>query len=85
MISMLLAAGITSSICLQAFVHMGVVSGLLPNTGFPLPFISHGGTNLVMTLVSVGLLFSVARKGLVKKDAKNPFERHIEVPVAKHA
>ncbi|HAV65284.1 MAG TPA: hypothetical protein DCY13_23290 [Verrucomicrobiales bacterium] len=82
---MLLATGITLSICLQAFVHMGVVTGILPNTGFPLPFISHGGTNLIVTLAGIGLLFSIARQGLVRRQSKNPFDRHIEVPVAESA
>ena len=55
-----LAAGLTMLICLQAFINMGVVTGTLPNKGLPLPFISFGGSNLVVMLTSIGLLLSVA-------------------------
>jgi cell division protein FtsW len=59
----LLAAGITSWIGLQAIVNLGAVSGLLPITGVPLPFVSFGGTALIVTLGSVGVLASIARAG----------------------
>jgi cell division protein FtsW len=57
----LLAAGIIGWIGLQAIVNMGAVTGLLPITGVPLPFVSFGGTALVVTLVGIGVLASVAR------------------------
>jgi cell division protein FtsW len=82
---LLLVTGITFFIVLQAFIHMGVVTGMLPNKGFPLPFMSHGGTNLLFNLAGVGLMFSVARRGQVSVKSRNPFERHIEVPVAEAA
>lgn len=56
-----LAIGITSSITLQALVNIMVTTGLVPVTGITLPFISYGGTSLVMTLVMVGILLSVSR------------------------
>jgi cell division protein FtsW len=85
MFGLLLVTGITFFIAMQAFIHMGVVTGILPNKGFPLPFMSHGGTNLLFNLAGVGLIFSVARRGIASVKAKNPFERHVDVPVAEAA
>jgi cell division protein FtsW len=59
----LLAAGITSWIGLQAIVNLGAVTGLLPITGVPLPFVSFGGSALIVTLAAVGVLTSIARAG----------------------
>ncbi|MDD2430974.1 MAG: putative lipid II flippase FtsW [Firmicutes bacterium] len=56
-----LAVGLTMQIAFQAFMNMGVVTGLLPVTGLTLPFFSSGGSSLVMTMVSVGLLLNVSR------------------------
>jgi cell division protein FtsW len=56
-----LAIGITSSITLQALVNIMVTTGLLPVTGITLPFISYGGTSLVITLAMVGILLSISR------------------------
>jgi cell division protein FtsW len=59
----LLAAGITTWIGFQALVNMGAVTGVLPIAGVPLPFISYGGSSLVVTLLGVGVLVSIARAG----------------------
>ncbi len=88
MFGLVLATGVSFFICLQAVIHIAVVTSVIPNTGIPLPFISHGGTNLMFNLVAVGLLFSIGRHGLVRaksKNSKNPFDRHEEVPVAQTA
>ncbi|MBA3551608.1 MAG: putative lipid II flippase FtsW [Actinobacteria bacterium] len=60
----LLAAGITGWIGLQTLVNLGAVTGVLPITGVPLPFMSYGGSSLVVSLVAVGILFSIGRDGL---------------------
>ena len=59
---MLLASGITFLIGMQAVINIGVVTGALPNKGIALPFLSYGGSNLVIMLACVGLLISVARQ-----------------------
>jgi len=58
----LLAAGISLILGGQAMINLGVVTGLLPTKGIPLPFISFGGSSLVLTLFSVGLLLNVSRR-----------------------
>ena len=57
----LLAAGITCSISVQAFLNMGVVIGILPTTGLPLPFFSAGGTSISITMAAVGILLNISR------------------------
>ena len=57
----LLAAGLTTIFFAYAFVNMGMVSGLLPVVGVPLPFISYGGTALVTLGLALGMLMSIAR------------------------
>lgn len=56
-----LAMGITLAIALQAAVNIGMVTGLLPTTGVPLPFISFGGSSLVVTLLGVGVLLNISK------------------------
>lgn len=56
-----LAAGITLMTAFQAALHMGVVLGMLPTTGVPLPFLSHGGSSLLVTLAGVGVLMNVSQ------------------------
>jgi rod shape determining protein RodA len=57
----LLAAGVCSWVAYQAFVNMGMVMGLLPVVGVPLPFISYGGSSMIMLWVALGLVQSVSR------------------------
>ncbi len=59
--SMLVAVGITAWISVQALMNMAAVVGLMPITGIPLPFISFGGSSMLVTLTAVGLLLNIAR------------------------
>ena len=62
----LLVIGLTFLIGVQVFINVGVVTMILPNKGLPLPFISYGGSNLVVLLASAGLVLSVARRATDK-------------------
>ena len=57
----LVAAGRTTWITVQAMINIGAVSGAIPFTGVPLPFISYGGSSLVITLAAVGMLLNISR------------------------
>ncbi|MGL5615569.1 MAG: putative lipid II flippase FtsW [Sarcina sp.] len=58
---MLLAMGITSIIAIQTIINIAVVTGSMPTTGVPLPFISYGGTSLVINLAAMGVLLNISR------------------------
>ena len=59
----LVAAGITVWVVGQAFINLGAVIGILPVTGVPLPFVSFGGSALVITMGAVGIMVNIARQG----------------------
>lgn len=65
----LLAFGITAMITLQAALNIGVVTGSLPTKGIALPFLSFGGSSLVMTMAMIGILLNISRY------AADPFDR----------
>jgi len=57
----LLAAGITSWFFFQSFINMAAISGLIPLTGMPLPFISYGGSAMVASLIGAGVLINISK------------------------
>jgi len=59
--SQLVALGISSWICLQAFINIGAMIRILPPTGIPLPFISYGGSHLIAELMGVGILLNISK------------------------
>jgi cell division protein FtsW len=63
----LLVAGLVFWIVFEAFVNIGVIIGLLPVAGNPLPFVSQGGSNLVVTMSAVGIILSVARRAELER------------------
>jgi cell division protein FtsW len=60
---MLLATGITAWVTGQAVVNIGAVVGVLPVSGVPLPFVSFGGSSLVLLMAATGVLLNVAGQG----------------------
>jgi cell division protein FtsW len=56
------AAGITSMLLLQAVMNVAVVVGFAPTKGLPLPLVSYGGSSLVITLLSVGILLGISAR-----------------------
>lgn len=63
----LLAMGITAWIGLQALVNLAAMVALVPLTGVPLPFVSYGGSSLVIALTGVGILFNISKQRVVEK------------------
>ena len=59
-----LAFGLTVLLGMQGLIHMGVVMGLMPTKGLVLPFISYGGSAIVVNLAEVGLLLGLSRRRL---------------------
>ncbi len=69
---MLLGCGVVGIMVIQAIIHMAVTTAVMPNTGLPLPFVSQGGTNLIVCFVGVGLLLSIHRQAWLKHDFVAP-------------
>lgn len=62
----MLTGGLMASIALGVFIHIAVVTRMFPSTGIPLPLVSWGGSNLMITLGSLGMVSRIAREGIVK-------------------
>ena len=69
----LLATGITFVIVFQSMINIGVVTKMLPTTGITLPFISFGGTSLIINMLCIGILLNISRFKL-KEETKNRWE-----------
>jgi len=81
----LLAIGISCMVGIQAGINLGAISGLLPITGVPLPFVSYGGSSLLVMLFSMGILNNIAmtvkrneHESLVKKEDLNKQNKNLQ-------
>lgn len=70
----LLAIGISTMIGIQAVINLGAISGLLPITGVTLPFISYGGSSLLVVMVSMGILNNIAKSVHLKEEEPKVIE-----------
>ncbi len=68
----LLATGITVSIALQVLVNTAVITNLIPFTGVPLPFVSSGGSSMVMSLTGIGILLAISRRTMPREETSQP-------------
>ncbi len=64
--SKLMAIGIVSWITFQAFINIAAISGLIPLTGVPLPFVSYGGTSIIFLLASIGILLNISKHAKIE-------------------
>ena len=83
-----MSAGLSFDLVCQAMVNMGVVVGLGPITGQPLPLISMGGTSMVFTGLAIGIILSVSRGELEQgwgQKSENAMKEHKNSPTAKAA
>ena len=71
----LLGIGIVSQVAWQVFLHIGVGTALLPNTGISLPFFSYGGTSLLILLGEMGIMLSISRAGNGRREARRQREQ----------
>jgi cell division protein FtsW len=78
-----LAAGLTCSLIFQALINIAVVTALAPVTGVPLPFISFGGSSLVVSMMAIGLLLAISR-GTLPKEVESPHTEKGSVNRATH-
>jgi cell division protein FtsW len=74
----LLAAGITAWLCYQAFINIAVVVALLPVTGITLPFISAGGSSLLVSFAAAGVLLSISRETIERGHDPKPEARRTD-------
>lgn len=81
---LVLGSGLVFLIGLQAFINIGVVTSALPNKGLPLPFISYGGSSLMIMLTAIGILLSIARQGASQRSTA-PLAATVKELTPRHA
>ena len=67
----LLAIGLTLWVAVQALLNIAVMTAIIPTSGLPLPFISYGGSALMVTMIGVGLMLNISRVGTIRANASN--------------
>ena len=72
--SMFLSIGITINIFLYLIINASYVTGILPTTGLPIPFISYGGSQTIFSLLSIGILISISKTNLKTNNTRYYYE-----------
>lgn len=67
----IISSGLGAIVCFQSFINIGVATGILPNTGLPLPFVSYGLTSLVSLYIGMGFVLNVGMQRTFKKEPKD--------------
>ncbi len=80
---MLLGFGLSSVLTMQAIINIGVISGSFPTKGIPAPFISYGGSNLIMCILCVGFLLSIAMDSSTEQEIQSPESKPARISGAK--
>ena len=70
-----ISTGLTMMLIFHIFENIGAVTGLLPLTGIPLPFISQGGSSIISNLIGVGLLLSVSYQNNLLEEQQTGYSR----------
>ena len=73
MFGFLLGSGLSVMVGLQVFINIGVATGILPTTGMTLPFISYGGSSLILTFITTGILLNISKQGRYEKRLSREF------------
>ena len=76
---LLLGSGLVALLAFQAAINIGVTTSLLPNKGLPLPFISYGGSNLIVALFAIGLLLNIYRQGVLEPPLKKQMAMRVRI------
>ena len=66
----IICCGMGALVCFQSFINIGVATGILPNTGIPLPFVSYGLTSLVSLFIGMGFVLNVSMQRTNRKEKK---------------
>lgn len=68
----ILASGLTAMITIYAFINIGVATALIPTTGLPLPFISYGGSSLIINMAAMGILLNISKRTSMASGSRTP-------------
>lgn len=78
---MILASGLTGIITIQAVINIGVVLSIFPTTGIPLPFVSYGGSSLIVSYMMVGILLNISKHQRTEDESEEPTQATTLMPV----